>query len=283
MTFIAAAKIANPEPYASGVTLATEGTRGMLASIESGGTMIKRSLMAGALLFAAAAPILAQDTAIRREPRVLSVNGMGIVQRQPDRAVVLVAVESRANTAQAAAAANARKMDAVYAALRKMGIVPPKVSTISYELQPQYSQPSERRAEPFVPQIVGYVAINMVRVETDSVQRAGAIIDAVIPAGANRIANLSFELRDPEAARLEALKIAVQKARTEAEVVATAAGQRLGQPQSISSSSGYQPMYRRMEMAQDMAVAAPSAPTPIEAGSLTVTANVNIVYLLEDR
>lgn len=246
--------------------------------------MIKRSLMAGALLLAGAGPVWAQDTAVRREPRVLTVNGMGIVQRQPDRAVVLVAVESRAATAQAAAAANARKMDAVYAALRKMGIVPPKVATISYELQPQYSQPTERGPEPFVPQIVGYVAINMVRVESDSVLRAGAIIDAVIPAGANRIANLSFELRDPDAARLEALKVAVQKARAEAEVIAAAAGQRLGQPQSISSASGYQPVYRRMEMAHDMALAAPAAPpTPIEAGSLTVTANVNIVYLLEDR
>lgn len=246
--------------------------------------MSKRSLTAGALLLAVAGPIWAQDTTVRRDPRVLTVNGTGVVQRQPDRAVILVAVESRATTAQAATAANARKMDAVYAALRRMGIVPPKIATISYELQPQYSQPTERRAEPFVPQIVGYVAMNMVRVESDSVQRAGAIIDAVIPAGANRIANLSFELRDPESARLEALRLAVQKARAEAEVVAAAAGQRLGRPQSISSSSGYQPMYRRMEMAQDMAMSARAAPpTPIEAGSLTVTANVNIVYLLEDN
>lgn len=245
---------------------------------------MKRSLLAGAFVLAAAGQLWAQEPVVRREPRTLHVSGMGIVQRQPDRAVVLVAVESRAATAQAAAQENARKMDAVYAALRHIGVVPPKVQTISYELHPQYSQPDPRRGEPepFVPRIVGYVAMNMVRVETDSVLRAGPIIDAAIAAGANRIANLSFELRDQESARMEALRLAVQKARAEAEVVASAAGQRLGPPQTITSSSGFQPMYRRMEMAQDMAAPA-MPPTPVEAGSLTITANVNIVYLLEDR
>ena len=245
---------------------------------------MKRLITTVTLVLACAGSLTAQQPIERRDPRVLSVTGTGIVQRQPDRAVIMVAVESRAPTAQEAAAANARKMDAVYTALRRVGVVPPKVQTISYELHPQYSQPDRTTREAYVPRIVGYVAMNTVRVETDSVLRAGAIIDATITAGANRIQSLSFELRDPEAARLEALKLAVQKARAEAEVVAAAAGQRLGSPQSISSSSGWQPAYRRMDAMQEMAVSAPAAPpTPIEAGSLTITANVNIVYLLEDR
>jgi uncharacterized protein YggE len=243
--------------------------------------MTKRYLMTAALFLAAAAPLSAQQTEIRRDPRTLSVTGTGTVQRQPDRAVVLVAVESRATTAQAAAAANARKMEAVYAALRAAGVVPPNVQTISYELQPQYNQPDRSGGE-YIPRITGYVAINMVRVQVDDVQRAGAVIDAVIAGGANRIANLSFELKDSEAARLEALRIAVAKARAEAEVVATAAGQRLGKPQSISSSSHWQPqpMYRR-DMAE-MAMAAAPPPTPVEAGNLTIHATVSINYLLED-
>jgi hypothetical protein len=113
--------------------------------------------------------------------------------------------------------------------------------------------------------------------------KAGAVIDAAITGGANRIANLSFELKDSESARLEALKIAVAKARAEAEVVAAAAGQRLGKPQSISSSSGWipQPMYRR-DVMMEQAAAAPMPPTPVEAGNLTIQATVSINYLLED-
>ena len=244
--------------------------------------MSKRYLMTAALLLAVAAPLAAQQTEIRRDPRILSVTGTGTVQRQPDRAVVLVAVESRATTAQAAAAANAKKMEAVYAALRAQGIVPPNVQTISYELQPQYNQPDRSGGE-YIPRIVGYVASNMVKVQVDDVLKAGAVIDAAISGGANRIANLSFELKDSESARLDALRQAVAKARAEAEVVAAAAGQRLGKPQTISSSSHWQPqpMYRRDVMNAEMAQAAPP-PTPVEAGSLTIQATVSINYLLED-
>lgn len=243
--------------------------------------MTKRYLITAALMLAAAAPLAAQQNEIRREPRILSVTGTGTVQRQPDRAVVLVAVESRATTAKDAAAANARKMDAVYAALRAAGVVPPNVQTISYDLQPQYNQPDRDGGE-YVPRITGYVANNMVRVQVDDVLRAGAVIDAAIAGGANRIANLSFELKDTEAARLEALRAAVGKARAEAEVVAAAAGQRLGAPQNITSSAHWapQPMYRRDMAVMEMQAAAP--PTPVEAGNLTITATVSINYLLED-
>lgn len=237
--------------------------------------------MAGLLALMAAGPALAQQT--EKPIRVLNVNGVGTVQRQPDRAVIMVAVESRAVTAQEAAAANARKMDAVFAALRKVGIVPPNVSTVSYALQPEYREPDPRSATPNTPRVVGYVALNMVRVQVDSILRVGAIIDATVGAGANRIENLSFELKDMESARLEALKLAVQKARAEAEVVAAAAGQKLGEPQSINSSSSWMPM-ANYRMRGEVAMAAQAGPpTPVEAGSLSVTANVSITYLLETR
>ena len=245
--------------------------------------MRSRCLLTVALLFTVALPLAAQQPGERRPPRVLNVTGTGTVQRQPDRAVVLVAVESRATTAQEAAATNARKMEAIYAALRRIGIVPPKVATVSYELHPQYNQPDQRGGE-YTPRITGYVALNMVRIEVDTVQRAGAVIDASIAAGANRIANLSFELRDTEAARLEALRIAVERARAEAEVVAAAAGQRLGQPVSINSISHWQPMpmYRR-DMAMEVSGAPAPPPTPVEPGSLTIQASVSISYELLDR
>lgn len=245
-------------------------------SLDHGGNVKKLMILLG--LAATAAPLAAQQPA-HAEPRVLSVTGTGVVQRQPDRAVLIIAVESHAATAQAASTANARKMDAVFMTLRRLGIVSPAVQTVSYGLQPEYGNID--RTTP-TPRVVGYAATNMVRVQVDSVPRVGTIIDAVVSAGANRIDNLSFELRDPESARLEALRKAVERARNEAEVVATAAGQKLGRPRSISTSSGWEPrpMYRPMAAEGQMAAA---PPTPVEAGSLSVTATVNITYELEDR
>ena len=241
---------------------------------------MNRMIMIG-LLALSASPALAQQPNTPAPP-VISINATGSVSRQPDRAVINVAVESRAPTAQAAGQANAQKMDAVFAALRKLGVVAPNVQTISYGLNPEYSQPDPRSPQPYTPRIVGYTAVNMVRVQYDSISRVGAVIDAVISAGANRIDGLSFELRDPESARLEALRKAVDTARLEADAIATAAGQRLGKPLNISTSSGYEPrpMYR---VAMQAEVAAAPPPTPVEAGSLTVVATVSITFKLEDR
>jgi uncharacterized protein YggE len=223
---------------------------------------------------------MAQQPA-EKPDRTINVNAVGTVQREPEKAVITVAVESSAATAQAAAQANAQKMDAVFAALRRVGILPPKVRTISYELQPMYQQP-DRENPNRTPRVVGYRAINMVLVEVDTIARVGPVIDATVASGANRIANLSFELRDNESARLEALRIAVGRARAEAELLASAAGQKLGPPINISSSSHWEPRQYRMQ-AMDVAMAAPpAAPTPIEAGTLTITANVNIVYRMVD-
>jgi uncharacterized protein len=238
------------------------------------------------LLAGMAAPAVAgaQQPQPQRPDRVINVNATGTVQREPEKAVITVAVESSAATAQAAAQANARKMDAVMAALRRIGIVPPKVRTTGYELHPEYAQPSRENPNP-TPRVVGYRAINMVLVEVDTIARVGAVIDATVSSGANRIHNLSFELRDVEAARLEALRLATAKARSEAEVLATATGQRLGPPISISSSSYFEPRQYRMEAAMrgDVAMVAPPPPTPIEPGTLNITATVNIVYRMEDR
>jgi uncharacterized protein YggE len=212
--------------------------------------------------------------------RTVTVNANATVEREPEQAVILLAVESPAATAQLAARTNATKMDALVAALRRLGISGPNIRTVSYQLQPQYA--NERTQPQGPPRILGYRAINMVQVTVDTVARTGGVVDAAIAAGANRVAGLSFELKDPQLARNEALRLAVARARGEAEAMAEAAGQRLGPPLTISTGGYAVPRYAR---AMDMVSmeAAQAAPTPIEPGTLSVQANVTIVYKLENR
>jgi uncharacterized protein YggE len=196
----------------------------------------------------------------------------------------MVAVESHGTTAQLAAGSNARKMDAVFVALKKFGIVPPHVATVQYALEPEYAPYDSKVPTPLSQRIIGYTARNMVRVEVDSMPLAGSVIDATVAAGANRIDQLSFELRDMTSAQMEALKQAVANARAQADVIAAAAGQHLGLPLNINTSYSYPRPVMQMayaRMAGDAAAAPP--PTPVEAGNLTVTASVNITYKLEDH
>lgn len=235
---------------------------------------MRKLLIMGALLLPAAAG--AQEA--REQPRTLTVSATGMVEREPERGVILLAVESEASTAQAASAANAEKMTQLVAALRRAGLSERQIRTQSYELRPEYAR-QDRGGEP--PRIAGYRAVNMVQVTVDTVSRIGPVIDAAIGSGANRVANISFQLREPRAAYTEALAVAMRNARREAEAVAEAAGERLGPPLSINTG-GYSapppPMPMRA-MAMDMEA---SAVTPIEGGTLSVTAHVSVVYRLID-
>lgn len=232
------------------------------------------------ILLFALAPTVAAAQAAPPPPRTITVSADASVDREPDRARLMLAVESQAETAAAAAAANAERMTRVIDALRSAGISERQIRTTSYALHPIYSQPDPReiRPEPYEPRIVGYRAMNMVQVEVDALPRTGAIIDAALGAGANRVDGVQFELREREAAFNEALGHAVRRAHAQAAAAAQAAGQTLGQPLNINIGGSYMPppapMYREAVMAQaaDM--------TPVQPGVLQVNANVTITYEL---
>ena len=241
------------------------------------GQMTFRSLWSAALTMAASLPLAAQEAP--PDP-FLSVTGTAEARIPTDRARIEFMVETQAATAREAAAQNADRMQRVIRAVREAGRETVTVETGGYNLSPVYSRAS--RDQPYVPTIEAYRAANHVRVRANELPRVGALIDAAIGAGSNRIASLRFEARDPEPARLEALRGAVAKARAEAEAVAEALGVTLGMPQEVSTGAdyGYPPPVMREDMAMGMAQA---APTPVEPGEQVVRATVTIRYRLLGR
>lgn len=237
---------------------------------------MRYGLLLGTLLLPGA--LSAQQ--VVEQPRTLTVSASASVERAPDQAMLTLAVESEAGNARDASRANASKMEKVVAALRQAGIPADKIRTVGYELQPQYAR-ENRGQEP--PRIVGYRAINRVQVTIDAIERVGPALDGAIEAGANRADELYFRLKDASAARLEALRLATEKAKTEAQTIAAAAGETLGQAQSIHTDSYAPPPPRPiMAPAYDRAVAmeAMKMETPVEAGTLNVSAHVTIIYRL---
>jgi uncharacterized protein YggE len=115
---------------------------------------------------------------------------------------------------------NARLMDQVIRALVDAGIRREDIRTSGYSLFPQYA-PQPRGVDADVPRITGYRASNQVAVRTSELNRLGELIDIGLEAGANRMAGVSFELRDSQRAQNEALGRAVQDARAAAETMAS--------------------------------------------------------------
>jgi uncharacterized protein YggE len=234
-----------------------------------------------ALLAVAALPRPAEAFQVPddQEPAV-TVSGRGEVEAEPDRAVIYFAVETEGESAREAGEANAALMTEVTAAVRAaaQGIDGFEVTTSGYSLSPRYTVPEGDRIQ----EISGYVARNSLQVTVDDVSRVGTLIDTALGAGANRVANLSFEVRDPEPFRAEALRDAVLTARAEAEVMANALGMVLGPAIDVQGGADvpYPMPYFQRDMAY-MEMAAQAAPTPIEAGPLTITASVTIRFRLD--
>jgi uncharacterized protein len=214
-------------------------------------------------------PAAASDDA----PREIVVTGEGRVEAAPDMATVSAGVENQADTAEAALAANAEAMRRVLEALADAGIERRDVQTNRLSLDPVYRP---RDGEDWSPEVMAYLARNMVTVRVRAVGNLGAVIDTMSETGANRIAGIHFGIAEPRSQEDAARAEAVADARARAELYADAAGVELGRVLAIRETLPFDqpfPMRAQMEAAMDGAIA---------EGAVEVTAMVEIVYEIED-
>lgn len=235
-------------------------------------TLLTASLVCSAL----AAPVAAQQPSAQLQPLVpppptVAVLGRGEEKVTPDRARLMLGVQTQARTAALAASENAKIQRAVLDTLRAMGIGADQISTSGYNVYPeqQYDQQTRRA------RIVGYNVQNTVVVELRKIDQVGPALDAALTKGANNVASLSFFYSEAAAAQRKALAKAVEAARAEAEVIATAAGGRLGELLELSSIPQVEGPPRPVMMAQAK-MASDAIETPISEGTQTVVGVVAV-------
>ncbi|ABL70025.1 SIMPL domain-containing protein [Paracoccus denitrificans] len=203
----------------------------------------------------------------------LTVTGAGQATTQPDMATITLGVSTRAATAAEAMAQNAEQQAKVIETLKAEGIEARDIQTSGLNLSPvmDYSD----QGQP--PKLTGYGAQNSVTVRVRDIAGLGPVLDKLVASGANEISGIAFSREDMAEAEDQARTEAVAEARRRAEVMADAAGMRLGRLLSLSDvqmGGGPRPM---MAM---RAEAASAADTPIEAGELAVSANVTAVFAM---
>src|ERR1044071_9444506 len=126
-------------------------------------TLMRTAALALAMGAAAAPAALAQapapaaDTLFRAT--TLNLSAAGEVKAEPDMATITLGVTVEAPTAAGAMQANAARMNAVMAALRRGGIPAKDIQTSGLNLNPQY-----RYEQNQPPQLTGYQASNLVTV-----------------------------------------------------------------------------------------------------------------------
>jgi uncharacterized protein YggE len=172
---------------------------------------------------------------------------------------------------------NSTQMSAVVDALQKAGVAAADIQTQVVQLQPQYEQPPVSATPSLtttVPQLVGYIATNLVQVTVRKLDALGRLLDTAVQAGGNQIEGISFEVSDPAPALDQARQAAWNDALHKAQQLSELAGTQLGDVLSISESSpGPQPIFAP-------AVRASSA-VPIQPGTQTIEVDLQVIWLLQ--
>jgi uncharacterized protein len=220
-------------------------------------------ILSSALGLSALAPANAETAA----PRTISVTGTGNTEVAPDMATLMIGVTTQADTAAAALTANSAATEAVIARLTAAGIEPRDLQTSNLYINPNFTG-----YDSLTPTISGYIASNLLTVRVRKIETTGDVLDASVADGANTLNGLTFGLANPEPAYNEARKEAVSDARAKAELLAEAAGVKLGAVLSISdmgSMTDPAPMYRD---------AVSASPVPVVGGELGLIANVSVTF-----
>jgi hypothetical protein len=214
-------------------------------------------------------------------PSVIIVSGNAQLLVAPDEATVRLGVVRQATTAQTAQEQANAVVQEILSSIGKVGIPANQIQTARLVLTPVYAprNPDSRDA----PRIVAYNATNSVSVRVSNLSLVGGVIDAGLKAGANQLEGVQFGLRNDTASREEALKQAVQAARSKAQVMADALRVNLAEVLEASEGGVSVVPFAENGASPRLSFAASSAETPVAPGQIQVHANVTIRYRISPK
>lgn len=230
------------------------------------------------LMLIAMALLVTGVHAAENSDRVIITSGSSEVKVTPDRAQVTVSVQTENADVKIAQSENADRMDAVIKAIKAVGIADADIRTSGYSIYPVYDDTSSL----FGRKVKTYRVTNSVQVTIRDVTKTGEVIDAAVAAGANQVDSIMFMVSEEleQSLRNEVLGKAVRKARADADIVAAAAGVTITGVKEINVGSYYPPVYYENARSAGMDAKVASAPTPVEPGQVTISAQISATYLI---
>ena len=237
---------------------------------------MRRALLLATLVTLVSTSMVHAQTAAPQGPPVIVTQGSAVVKRAPDRAWISIATETREPRAADARRRGAEAMIAVQSALKSAGVAADAIRTTGYSLAPEEVWNAGRRT------IKGYLVRNQIEVRVDDLDKLGEVLDATDSAKSTMltVTGPRFDLKDPQAAESEALRMAVEEGMQRARAIAAGARRTVGvilRVEEHGGSVGPPPM----PMFRTAAVDAAQAQTPITPGEIEIRAQVTLTVELK--
>jgi len=212
-------------------------------------------------------------------PRMIAVSGEAREEVQPDQAVLSGQLVSKAKKLSAAKEENDKLANRLLAIAKQFDIPKDKISASNVYISPEYvwNQAQNKQDQ------VGYIVTRNLSITMDKLDVHERVLSALIDNGIDQVNGVNFTLAHPEALADKLRVKAVKNARARAEMMAEAAGAKLGKVIMISAGGAMPPPMPMMEgrMLMAMSKAADSAPAPSLPGVITFQENVSVTFELE--
>jgi uncharacterized protein YggE len=232
-----------------------------------GAVLLVSAGVGGALMFGSGSASASQPD---QGQKSITVSANGEIETSPDQAVVRVAVTATGNDSTVVREELASGAESMRTALDEFGLDSEDVRTAHYDIR------QERRHTRDGVETGPYRGVHAFEITLDDTDAAGEVIDIAVNNGADQIDGVSFTLSDDKREELhnEALTQAMTNARVRADTLASAGDLSVTGVHTIVSTETRYHDYR-VETAH---AGAAGDSTSIEAGPVTVTANVRVTY-----
>lgn len=163
-------------------------------------------------------------------PALVIVTGDGAVRVKPDKVIIAFGLLT-----QGASAAEAEALH--FASIRRLQEALTATEPDSLDLQVDQMGVRASTYQDFggVTRISGYEAQSVIRLGSSQIGKAQVLVDAGLAAGATSLESPFYTLENPESARLDALRDALENARARGLALAKAEGERLGRLSKVEA------------------------------------------------
>ena len=209
----------------------------------------------------------------KRRGALVTVAGVGRVEREPDIARATLTVEATRETAAEARVIAAGTADAVIAAVRAAGVGDGDLRTASIDLSPAWENRDGQMVR------TGFTVSSRLGVAIRDLETVGRVIDVALEAGATGLDGVSFGLADTTSAAEEARRLAVHDAKARATTIAKAADAKLGGLVDVTEGAAEGPGPR--PQARMMAAMAADVRTPVLPGRVEVSVSIVATWELD--
>ncbi|QUL39151.1 SIMPL domain-containing protein [Erythrobacter sp. JK5] len=228
---------------------------------------------------AIAVPAHSATVEIESEGPVVELSVYESITAEPDIATISAGVTSDAATAVEAMRLNAIEMRRVIDRIKALGIDEKDIQTSGINLNARYDYNRAAQRNEFR----GYQVSNRVNVKLREIEATGAVLDALVAAGATDLGGPSFSIENDEAAKAQARQRAVEKARAQAESYAAMLGYAAVRVLAIDETiRGGAPM-QQVALRDAMVAEAEAAPPPVQPGMISTGVAITITYELLSR